>query len=495
MNSDYQIFQNDQESICIPQSACDWLLEQIDLSVRLAGVLERLGCVRLGDLNGLTWREVSQAQNCGRKTLRELQSLVADLRDGRLDKFAIQVGQSEDNQPAPVTISIPQHAQGWLLSSLPISVRLAGVLERMERRLLGDLHGLSFREIRKVKNCGRGTIAELKTLISRIQSGEFDSAVSEGRELDLAYLVLSLNEGIGKLNLREREMLLLRLGGLENKPLTLEELGATYGLTRERIRQIVSKVIPQLQKSSGPLVNRLLKALAERCLAAVCPLTPELFTHWLGAEASVCRFTIPFYVRLMVEMLPEIPAWPEGQKRSANISERSRQIIRNLRELLRGNTVPTPLPEAYRKLMEVGNPSRLQVGEFLEALQRGSSLKVEFITPEQPVMRVAKLRTLEWVSMVLSQSDYPLTPEEIIERARHLLGDDFDPITAFSLGNILKPEDGFYLLDRRAFGLRKHFRLPSHLWGKIRSDFYLLLREEDRPISTSEVIEDCANKS
>lgn len=484
MNSNKPLTLDNQTSICIPPDVRDWRLEQVQISVRLDGVLRRLGYSRLGDLHGISWKRIERTKNCGRKTIAELRTLVAELESGQITGQADQTVGSQP--PVPTPIFIPQNARGWSLAHLPVSVRLTGVLETLGCHLLGDLHGLFFREVIKTKNCGRNTISELETLISRVQAGEFDLAMSPGQELDLTCLVRSLNDSIGRLQPRAREMLLLRLGGHGNEPMTLEQVGVKSGLTRERVRQIVKKVTGQLQLGSELRGNQWLGKLTEKCLIAVCPLTPELLTHWLGAEAAVCRFPASFYIRLLGELSPPIPAWPERQQRHAMLSERSRQIVRYLRERLQSQVVSVPLREAFEELKTAGKLTSLQPGEFLKALQHDESVKVEFVTPDQPTVRPSRLRTREWAYLVLSQAESPLTSEEIIERARQMLGDDFDPITPFSLKNYLKRETGFY--RRYTFGLRKHFRLPDQLLQQIQADFYQLLCEEARPVSTSEVI-------
>jgi hypothetical protein len=130
----------------------------------------------------------------------------------------------------------------------------------------------------------------------------------------------------------------------------------------------------------------------------------------------------------------------------------------------------------------------LKVKEFLDALEADDSLSVEFPSPDRPVIQTPELRTREWAHYVLSVSERPLTPEEIIDRAQKLLQDLIDPPSPRGLANMLHPVNGFYLLAAGAFGLRHHFSLPEKLWAQARSAFHKLLESENRPISTAEVI-------
>lgn len=51
------------------------------------------------------------------------------------------------------------------------------------------------------------------------------------------------------LNEKEKQVLILRfgIGGID--PMTLEECGAAFGVTRERIRQIEAKALAKLRRS------------------------------------------------------------------------------------------------------------------------------------------------------------------------------------------------------------------------------------------------------
>ena len=145
--------------------------------------------------------------------------------------------------------------------------------------------------------------------------------------------------------------------------------------------------------------------------------------------------------------------------------------------MLRGHIARTPLAEVFEKLRRSGKPANLKALEFLEAIKRDDSFVIDFTFPDRPQIRPVYFRARDLAQYVLAHSTRSLTPEEIIEQGCHLLGENFSPPSPFSLANGLKPEDGFYLLDRRAYGLRKHFRTPAAMWPIIRSDFFQLLKE------------------
>ena len=59
-----------------------------------------------------------------------------------------------------------------------------------------------------------------------------------------------LMSAINELTERERDILILRYGLNKNGPMTLDEIGKGYGLTRERIRQIEYKALGKLRHPS-----------------------------------------------------------------------------------------------------------------------------------------------------------------------------------------------------------------------------------------------------
>ena len=61
----------------------------------------------------------------------------------------------------------------------------------------------------------------------------------------------SVKQALEKLTDREREVLVLRFGLDGNKPQTLQEVGESFGVTRERIRQIEAKGIRKLKQGKS----------------------------------------------------------------------------------------------------------------------------------------------------------------------------------------------------------------------------------------------------
>ena len=59
-----------------------------------------------------------------------------------------------------------------------------------------------------------------------------------------------LMDALNSLTTKEAGVIRLRTGFDDNHPLTLEDVGAIYGVTRERIRQIEAKALRKLRHPS-----------------------------------------------------------------------------------------------------------------------------------------------------------------------------------------------------------------------------------------------------
>ena len=489
------------ETIFIPQSVREWATDALPVSIRLWNVLKRLGYHKLGDLHGESYKEIYQTKNCGRKTILELRDFITErLSDDdtqELANFIERKKPSEIKKRQPETIYIPQEARGLPLSSFSLPTRLGNILSDLDFRLVGDLQGFAYHNFENLENCGSKTISELKEFVENIQQGIFKIEASATQiiltpqELNLSRLVKFIDNFLSELPPRERDILGLRFGASGNAALTLEEVGGKYGVTRERIRQIQSQLLKKLKNRLGQAGEKLFEQVSRECLAAVCPLTPQLLVYWTKKDAADFIFSPSLYVRLIAEFAPEIPALAEGQIiQGQPRTGRASEICQEIKSILRQRADAVSLAEIFEQLKITIND--LDKREFLDALEFSSYLALIFDAPDKPAIKLTvRRRVTEATFQVLSDSERPLTPEEIIEQAKEKFGEETIIFSPYSVGNIPLYEKGFYLLDRRTIGLRKHFRLPEEKWNELRDDFYNLLKERKRPFSTTDVI---ANK-
>ncbi len=120
---------------------------------------------------------------------------------------------------------------------------------------VGRLAGLSAKKVEEVLSVSRDTLS-LETPVGEKEDsrlGEFIEDHGAVVPLEAASFGMMHDDIVSvlrTLSARERRILELRFGLTDGQPRTLEEVGREFGLTRERIRQIVSKTLSKLRHPS-----------------------------------------------------------------------------------------------------------------------------------------------------------------------------------------------------------------------------------------------------
>jgi hypothetical protein len=88
-------------------------------------------------------------------------------------------------------IFIPAIDRGRAIADFAASVRLGHLFQDANVRLVGNLHGRSYVELGKYRNCGRETLDELRELVRRLQAGACKVIPAEGSaEIENPHLLL-----------------------------------------------------------------------------------------------------------------------------------------------------------------------------------------------------------------------------------------------------------------------------------------------------------------
>lgn len=120
---------------------------------------------------------------------------------------------------------------------------------------IGAEMGMTAAEIRHVQHKTEGTIS-LDTPVGDEDDSELSDFIKDEKSMDperatsADALKSELDGVLDTLTDREEVVLRLRFGLDNGKPMTLEEVGHIFGVTRERIRQIQSKALQKLRQPS-----------------------------------------------------------------------------------------------------------------------------------------------------------------------------------------------------------------------------------------------------
>lgn len=151
------------------------------------------------------------------------------------------------------TIRLPVHVVDRLAHMRKAEVKLRETLDRepTDEELAEELD-LDTRRVRRYREASRAPIS-LDAPIEDDDSNRIADVVADPNAVAPFERVLLetdtalVREVLGTLNERENKILTWRFGLEDGNPLTLEEIGAKLGLTRERIRQIQDHALKKLR--------------------------------------------------------------------------------------------------------------------------------------------------------------------------------------------------------------------------------------------------------
>ncbi len=152
------------------------------------------------------------------------------------------------------TIRLPEHVVDKVAHIRRAELKLNETLDRGPTdEELADHVGLTPKQVRDYRQAAKSTVSLDAPLTDEDESRERAEVVADGRaaapfeHLAKASDTALMKEAFATLAPREQDILRLRFGLEDDSPLTLEEIGQRYGLTRERIRQIECEGLKKLR--------------------------------------------------------------------------------------------------------------------------------------------------------------------------------------------------------------------------------------------------------
>ncbi len=463
------------KTISIPEGVRGRLIRSEPLSARLKNYLTNMGIQLTGDLHGRRYQNIIAAPNFGDKTLFELEAFVSYLQGAAASQYSEEI------------ICIPAKHHDIDLRELPLSARLFNVLLNRGMEKLGDLQGVRYDRIYKERNFGQKCKDELADLVKSLQSETAPILGISLKSLIISGLFPRIDALASGITERERNILLMRFAGNGGKTYTLEEIGQVHSLTRERVRQIIDKKLTRMRRTLRIQCQSIVGNVERLCEQKVFPITPDIVSGWLSEGDAKTDFPQIFYLRLIREMFPDIPVWVNSLRYDRN-NDHLDKVIGQIRKLTADCISPIGLGDLYGQVKENKTHKNLKIGEYFRALESCPFLRIDLSSPDSGTVLNNNVNRRYWVNAVLEKSDIPLTPEQILDEISKAGAANVTLPSPGTLSNSLLPENGFYLLDRRAFGLRKHFRLPENLWKQVRADCHQLLKREGRPTSATEIV-------
>ncbi|MFC3101191.1 DNA-directed RNA polymerase subunit alpha C-terminal domain-containing protein [Altererythrobacter lauratis] len=399
-------------------------------------------------------------------------------------RFKEVVGADADD-PCAIARAAPPWLAEVPLESLDLTVRIANVFRNRGILKVADLGSLTTAELLNFQNFGRTSIHQLSTILrSAYLAGPQQSGTALLEPMD-GTLLQAVRVSLANCSERERDILERRMG-LDRDPETLQEIGESYAVTRERIRQIEDKVVARLVRKEvwdDILAAKLRKILADREFPLPL-LGAEAIEPWftgLGEQRSVARY-------LITNMCSTGAAIVEiaGTEYLGFLSQDAWQTaLASARQLLAGGVGARWSRADCEHHVRCLLPD--QAGEFGGLLWETASAWCHFADDGGGEILTSYGRGAEQlVEAVLQESDRPLHYSEIALSAARRAGRQIDERRAHNAA-----ADVGFLFAPGTYGLLKHLSVTRAEREALADEAVEIVSEgpEDRQWHASELLE------
>ena len=348
-------------------------IEDLGLSTRALNALLNAGVLRVEQLVGLTHEDLYALDGVGRRSVLDIEMALADV-DLRIPEEVSPIDSERLEDVSKNVLHVPQHLRQISIDSLGLPGAVTRTLARRDVVTLGDLE-VAWPRLDGGGRVGPSFADTLSEVIDRLSAigltkwTRMSAEVPESDRRSIPSLPLDILLAIGSaasvteeidalvtgMNDRDRDCFLRRLGvGVNERP-TLKLLAEEYGVTRERIRQVVGRRADLLRDSGLRLpISTMVVELLDDAGGMLTPAQISEVASESGVNAgrSIIR-ALPWLAELGV--IPEV-TWRDdlevllssaGQKRwfeSGRMNERLAAIRKRLRaEFRRVGAAPLAL--------------------------------------------------------------------------------------------------------------------------------------------------------
>lgn len=376
--------------------------------------------------------------------------LPLDLRS-RLGMYRSSNKCPTRDDPCELAKAAPPWLLDRLLEELGLTVRLSNVFHRQRITTVDDLATYSLDQMLKFANFGRTSVRDLNVILERALSAGVQTAEARANEIVDRPLLDLIDATLLHLPTREEDILRRRMGW-SGSPQTLAEIGDSYGVTRERIRQVEAKTIKKITREEywdDVLASKIRALLFARQFPL--PLAGvEAIDPWFSRFATKPA-TVEYILTNMCIGQVGIISIDGLQYLSFMKADEWSALVRSARQLLESGTEQGWSRERCRQLVCGLLPDHSR--EFSSVLWEKASSLCHFAGDGDEGILISFGRGAEALILaILEEAHRPLHYSEIATIATDRAGREIDERRAHSAAAQVG-----YLLGRGTFGTERHF--------------------------------------
>lgn len=348
---------------------------------------------------------------------------------------------------------LPEAVRSEPLEEVALPTRMRNYVHRTKLHTVADLVGLRRADLLAEPNLGRASIAATRTALLS-HGASIERRLSKWRE----GLLLALKDMFQDLDAIAR-MIVSRRAGLGMRPETLEEIGSTFGVTRERIRQIEKKTWDDIRRFGAwcRFVSERCDELAPRGAASFEVLTTDPWWSTLSDEPDALGY---FLERLLDG------AWHVIELQGEHyLSNRDQKDFDKARGAARKALQRTRFPKALTAVRDAVNQATGGLSESLREMvweELEQELAIEGSEGDARALAFGRTKRAQ-VMAFLERQDAPVPVSDLIAE----------------VGRCSLPDEVFFFAHGLV-GLEKHFPEFQHWRAKV-APVAIALIEENGP--------------
>ncbi len=386
-------------------------------------------------------------------------------REGALDnnrrrsvglfRFGVLIG-SDRGDPCAFARAAPPWLSQREFRSMEITVRLTNVFNRIGVNQVRDLSNFTLDQLLEIKNFGRTSVADLlQSLEGALEEGPLGSRVDLDAN-DQSSLLTSIRGLLSKFEDRDRNIVIRRMG-LDGPSETLQQIGESYGVTRERVRQIEFRAAVRLRREATWIsaLSRKAETLLQNREAPLPVLGIEAVDPWfenMAERSEALQYVLANICHSNVGIVDI-----DGVKFLTVLNEdKWGAIVDEARRLLQSGAGLNWTERHCRSLIDPLLPSRAR--EFRSVLWDKASRLCHFVSTGdgENVLSTYGRGAEHIVEAVLLASDRPLHFTEIATLATIRSGREIDVRRAHNAA-----AEVAMLLGRGTYGHERHLPLGN----------------------------------
>lgn len=476
-------------------------LTDLKLTVRFNNILEQTNIKSLQGLLNTPQIKLLKVRNCGKKSIRDTQLVIRFFANEHPEIFSGKSVEAKEGVsnfayiPLFGEVNIDyvnklNNIKDIFLCQIKLPIRIKNYIsEHRGLETIGDITKVSYKELSQNRNIGKSSIRKLREEIENISN--YDPRKLGLLLNDPKYILDLIDSFFEEIEDKKLKICLLRWN--EKEKAHYQEIGDLFSLTRERIRQIISSIIGNLNKKIFPQRENFYEYFLDKILLHPEPISFETINTF---PLLPRKYSNNFYLGILSELFSEVPF--EGyliknfEQYKSRYSPSDNMLAFCLEQLSKINIpfqVITPT-----KVLEITkcNSRRDQLYLFSTIFNSKNFWFEADVNGQYYLYEKGNL--YEITKNVLEYSDKPLDIDEILNVVRTCYGieEKYSSRSAV-VGNLMSHKD-IYQLDRYRFGLEKHLSYSCDEWRDICMEAKNGIRELNRQAYASELFEFVKNK-